>query len=66
VGCHVFYELAKKFDVKVPIIESMITLASVMTKTNYWETGLTLEELGIAHLNKEELLAYLHEDKYPG
>lgn len=66
VGCHVFYELAKKFDVKVPVTESMITLASVMTKTNYWETGLTLEELGIAHLNKEELLAYLHEDKYPG
>jgi opine dehydrogenase len=64
VGCHVFYELAKKFDVKVPVTESMITLASVMTKTDYWKIGLTLEDLGIAHLNKEELLAYLHEDKY--
>jgi opine dehydrogenase len=35
-----------------------------MTKTDYWKIGLTLEDLGIAHLSKEELLAYLHEDKY--
>lgn len=66
VGCHVFYRLAKKFNVKVPVIESMITLASVMTKTDYWKIGLTLEDLGIAHLSKEELLAYLHKDQYAG
>jgi len=66
VGCHVYYELAQKFNVKVPIIESMITLASVMTKTDYWKSGLTLEELGIAHLSRKELLVYLHEGKYQG
>jgi len=44
----------------------MITLASVMAKTDYWKSGLTLEELAIAHLSKEELLAYLHEGKYIG
>ena len=65
VGCHLYYELAKKFNIKVPIIESMITLGSVMTKTNYWESGLTLEDLGIKDLNRAELLAYLREGKYP-
>jgi opine dehydrogenase len=31
VGCHIFRELAQKFDILVPVIESMIHLASVMT-----------------------------------
>ena len=65
VGCHLYYELAKKFNIKVPIIESMITLGSVMTKTNYWESGLTLEDLGIKDLNRAELLTYLREGEYP-
>lgn len=64
VGCCLYYQLAKKFNVKVPIIESMITLGSVMTKTDYWENSLTLEDLGIDHLSKQELLDYLREGKY--
>jgi opine dehydrogenase len=65
IGCHLYYELAKKFNIKVPIIESMITLASVMTKTDYWESGLTLEDLGIKDLNRAELLTYIREGQYP-
>ncbi len=64
VGCHLYHQLAKKFNVKVPILEAMITLGSVMTKTDYWKNSLTLDDLGIAHLSKQELLDYLREGKY--
>ncbi|MCC6108828.1 MAG: NAD/NADP octopine/nopaline dehydrogenase family protein [Denitrobacterium sp.] len=64
VGCHVYHELGKKFGVSTPIIDSMIAIAGVMTHKNYFEMGLTLEELGIAHLSKDELLDYLNNGVY--
>ncbi len=64
VGCHLFYELAGKFGVRTPVIESMITLASIMEGTDFWKTGLTLETLGIAHLDKNALNEYLRHGVY--
>lgn len=64
VGCHVYHELGKKFGVKTPIVDSLINLAGVMTETDYFETGYTLDYLGIGHMSGEELLAYLHEGRY--
>lgn len=64
VGCHVYHELGKKFGVPTPIIDSMIVLGGVMNKANYFETGLKLSELGIDHMDKEQLLAYLREGTY--
>jgi len=64
VGCHIYLELAKKFGIEVPVIESMITLASVMTGTDFRATGVTLEDLGIAHMDKEALNAWLREGIY--
>ncbi len=64
VGCHVYHELGKKFDVPTPIIDSMIVLGGVMNKANYFETGLKLSDLGIDHMDKEQLLAYLREGTY--
>ena len=64
VGCHVYHELGKKFDVPTPVIDAMITIASVMTGQDFFKTGVKLEELGIGHLNKEQLLAYLNEGIY--
>lgn len=64
VGCHVYHELGKKFGVPTPIIDSMIVLGGVMNHTNFFETGLTLEQLGIAHLSREQLLDYLHTGAY--
>jgi len=64
VGCHIYLELAKKFGIQVPVIESMITLASVMTGTDFRATGVTLEDLGIAHMEKEALNAWLREGIY--
>ncbi len=56
-----YHELGKKFGVPTPIIDSMIVLGGVMNKTNFFETGLTLDELGIGHMTKDQMQAYLRE-----
>jgi len=61
VGCHLFYEFAKKYSVDVPIIESMINIGNVISETNYFTKGMTLETLGISGIDKKELLDYLRE-----
>ena len=61
VGCHVYHELGKKYGIETPIIDSMIALASVMAEKDFHQTGYTLDYLGIGHLDKGELLQYLHE-----
>ncbi|MGM0213714.1 NAD/NADP octopine/nopaline dehydrogenase family protein [Enterococcus sp. AZ109] len=63
VGCHIYHELGKKFGVETKVIDSMITLASVMTGRDFLKEGLTLEDLGIGHLEKAELLDYLESGK---
>ncbi len=64
VGCHVYHELGKKFGVKTPVIDSMINLASAMMEVNYYQSGYTLDYLGIGHMTKEEMLRYLHDGIY--
>ena len=64
VGCHVYHELGVKFGVPTPVIDAMIVLGGVMNHTDYFATGLSLGELGIAHLDREQLLAYLREGVY--
>jgi len=64
VGCHLYHELGLRYGVPTPVIDSMITLGSVMTGKDFYKTGLTLEDLGIGHLDKEALLNYLHNGIY--
>lgn len=64
VGCHVYHELGKKFGVPTPVIDSMIVIAGAMNGTDYFESGMTLTDLGIDHLNRDELLAYLRDGEY--
>ena len=64
VGCHIYHELGKKYGVATPVIDSMITLGSVMTGKDFYETGLTLDDLGIGKLSREELLDYLNNGVY--
>jgi opine dehydrogenase len=59
VGCRMYHELGKKFGVSTPTIDSFITLASIMTGTDYFSEGYTLEYLGIADMNRDQLLRYL-------
>ncbi|MCD8217856.1 MAG: NAD/NADP octopine/nopaline dehydrogenase family protein [Clostridiales bacterium] len=61
VGCHIYHELGKKYGIATPVIDSMITLGSVMTGHDFYAEGLTLDDIGIGGLDKEQLLAYLNE-----
>lgn len=53
--------LARKFGIEVPIIDSIIALASAVNQTDYQSEGRSLEELGIAGLDKHELGKVLQE-----
>lgn len=61
VGCHMYHELGKQFGIETPVIDSMITLASVMNKENYFSTGMKLEDVGLAGMTKDEMNVYLRE-----
>lgn len=64
VGCHLYHELGKKYGVATPVIDSMITLGSVMTGRDFYGTGLTLEDLDLSHLTSEEVLTYLETGQF--
>ncbi len=64
VGCHVYHELGKKFGVATPIVDSMISLASVMAEQDFYKTGYTLDYLGLGHMDKAAMLRYLNEGVY--
>lgn len=59
VGCHILHLLGRKFGVSTPVIDSMITLASAILETEFYAEGVTLENLGIAHMSKDEILEYV-------
>jgi opine dehydrogenase len=64
VGCHIYHELGKKYDVETPVIDSLINLANVLVETDFYETGYTLEYLDIGHMTKGEMLKYLNHGIY--
>ena len=49
-------ELGRKLGVATPTIEGIVNIGSVVCHENFWETGRTLETLGLADLNKEQIL----------
>jgi len=61
VGTVIRYHLAKKFGVDVPTIESMMQLGSVICKRDFLKEGITLKELGIEDLTKEQIIRYVRE-----
>jgi len=61
VGTVVRYRLAKKFDVDVPVIESLIRLGSVVCNRDFLKEGISLGELGIEDLDKEQIMRYVRQ-----
>ncbi len=51
--------------IKTPVVDSLISLASVMAETDFWRKGYTLEYLGLGGMSKEPMLKYLHEGLHP-
>jgi len=61
IGTVLRYHLARKFDVEVPIIESLVRLGSVICKRDFLKDGRSLVDLGIEDLTKDQMMRYLRE-----
>lgn len=59
IGMVLAASLGDMLGVAMPTYKSMIHLASVINETDYWGQGRTVEKLGIAGMNVEELNAFL-------
>lgn len=53
--------LGQRYGVSVQGIDSIIRLACIVHKTDYWRRGRTLEKLGIGNLSVGELTRYVEE-----
>ncbi len=47
--------VGQKFGVETPTINSIIKMASILTETDYWQTGRTVTSLGIKDMTLREL-----------
>ena len=53
--------LGKMFNVSTPTIDAIIHLASLINQTDYMKVGRTVEKLGIARLNVEQLHKFVNK-----
>jgi opine dehydrogenase len=53
--------LARQLGIATPIINAAIDITSMVNQTNYWEKGRSLEELGIAGLDRGQLKRILED-----
>ena len=58
--------LGQRYGVSVRGIESMIDLASIIHRTDYWRRGRTLERLGITGMSVSELTHYVLKGERDG
>ena len=49
--------LGKALGVRTPTIDAIVELSCQMTGKNYWETGTTLERLGLAGMSADQIRA---------
>ena len=64
VGCYMYQQLARRYHIATPAIDSMIYLGCVMIGRNLLAKGYTLDYVGIGHMNHEELHQWLREGIY--
>jgi len=55
--------LGKRYGVSVRTMESMIHIASVIHRTDYWRRGRTVEKLGLEQRSVSELTRLVQEGK---
>jgi len=53
-------QLGDKLGVETPLMDAIVTMGSYVCDIDFWKEGRTLEELGVADMSKEELLAYVN------
>jgi opine dehydrogenase len=52
-------ELGNAAGIPTPLMDSVVNLASALKSEDYWQTGRTLEKMGLAGKNKEEIRSFL-------
>jgi opine dehydrogenase len=65
MGASLTVSIARKAGIPMPTYETMIHLASVVNDIDFYAIGRTLENLGLADLNSEELKHYFLSGKKP-
>ena len=53
--------LGERFGVSVRAMDSIVTLANIVHRTDYWRRGRTVDKLGFSNLSVSELTAYVNE-----
>ena len=64
IGCYMYQQLARKYGVPTPTIDSLVHLANVMMGRDLTAKGYTLDYVGIGHMTHEQLQAWLREGIY--
>jgi opine dehydrogenase len=54
-------EIGRLVGLETPVIDALITLASVISRTDFRKEGLTVEKMGLAGVRPENLGKVLHE-----
>ncbi|ASP49024.1 NAD/NADP octopine/nopaline dehydrogenase family protein [Cognaticolwellia beringensis] len=52
-------EFAKLLNVEVPIVNSVLHLTSALNSDNYFESGRTLEKMGLSNMSASEVIAQI-------
>ena len=55
-----FVELGKLAGIPTPVTSGMIDVLGTILNVNYWETGVTLEDLGFAGLKVDQIVEYVN------
>jgi opine dehydrogenase len=63
MGASLTVSVARKAGIKTPTYDCMIHLASIVNDTDYYQTGRTLENLGLSELSLIQLETYLQTGK---
>ncbi|MGA2971256.1 MAG: NAD/NADP octopine/nopaline dehydrogenase family protein [Candidatus Bathyarchaeia archaeon] len=55
-----FVELGKLAGIPTPVTSGMVDVLGTILNVNYWETGVTLEDLGFAGLKVDQIVEYVN------
>lgn len=52
--------IASSLGIQTPVMDSIITIASTLKGEDYWDTGNTVDDLGLEGKNTEQIMDFLH------
>lgn len=55
--------LGRMLGVPTPTIDALLHIASLVTRTDFWKIGLTVEKLGLAGMNAKQIVNYATEGR---